>query len=126
MEGNFSKLNSRFDFMVDSVSMLDKKIGTQGKRLSALERRITRLEGGDEDNIFEEEQSGAAARMGGRTKSLSSSGEPEKRSSGLSDRQIMEDRAYDRARASLKIFPVDGSDQEEMASNLVEFMARIL
>ena len=101
--------------MEDSVYRIDKKVDRQGTELREMDKRIKRLEGGGgSDEVFEYRE---AARKGMNVR---------KEDRNVSDREAMELREYDRARSSLKIFPIAGNTEEEMASNLFEFMSSIL
>ena len=44
----------------------------------------------------------------------------------ITDKEAMEDKDYERARASLKIFPIGGSTVGEMMENLLDFMRKVL
>ena len=114
---NLDKLDKRFDDMEDSMERVGRKVDRQGNRLKEVEKRLNKLEGieNQEDEVFEPIKKFPEPLMSSRDARGKET-----------DREAMERREYEKARSSLKIFPIGGTNEEELLANLIVFMDRVL
>ena len=116
-------VNNQFEALSFDSSRIDAKLGglaekvnSNGTKLETLEKRIWQLESGqqptDHLNTFQLPSSSSAA-----------SPWNDQARSDLNDRNR---KCYDRARRSVKIFPIAGSNEAELSINLVDFMSNVL
>ena len=124
METNFSTkfgaIEGKVDKVNEKVDNMKSSIASNSSHLQALEARMKKLEGNQsDDEVFTDKSSSTGTQAQSYALALRTS----RARANLDERN---DRAHDKARRSLLIFPISGDDENEMTANLLDFLANVL